>query len=633
MSLVINHNLMALHAARNLDNSYSLLGISTRRLSSGLRINSAADDPAGLAIREMMRADISAFNQGMRNANDAVSAVQTADGALSIIDEKLIRMKELAVQAATGTYTSDQRLIIDSEYQSMASEITRIASSTKFNGIYLLNGNLASSEHNGNGLNPVGKLKIHFGVSNSSAEDYYYVQINNCTSSSFGIGNNANNVINQPQNYAYFEKLRDSAATAAYNATYSSEYQTTFNTIYAQRISEGLDPAAARESANTLAAQVAEPRAQADKSSITDSLNNAYDDAYGTAYSSAYTQYLARGYSAAEASRLADGDAAKAGIEASLSESTKFISGNPTEMPLQNVSGAELLMRAASNATFTASYTAVYNDQFPSEYASQLAAQSPPKDPAAAAAAAHSIVHPIAESTASTNGTAVYNDLKQVYDENWVPTYNTTYTSAISAGRSVDEATALATDAANNAGWTAMQNELTSMGSGTATYIPGTYALDDFGGLLTQTQILGSASTGASTWLSNNGVYQPSSITNAGSTFSSEHVYEYHYARDGYSISTQEAAQRALAALDRAIVSKDRIRANLGAIQNRLTNTVTNLSVQVENLVSAESSISDVDVATEMTEYTRQQILTQAGVAMLSQANSLPKMALQLIQG
>ncbi|MFP5258226.1 MAG: flagellin [Acidobacteriota bacterium] len=193
MSLIINHNMMAANASRNLSNSYAALATSTRRLSSGLRITTAADDAAGLAIRELMRSDISTLNQGVRNANDAISLIQTADGALGVIDEKLIRMKELAEQASTGTYTSDQRLIIDSEYQAMASEITRIASATDFNGIYLLNGNLSSSTHDGSKLTSSGKLKVHFGTGNSSSEDYYYLQIGCSTASAFGVGLGAAN--------------------------------------------------------------------------------------------------------------------------------------------------------------------------------------------------------------------------------------------------------------------------------------------------------------------------------------------------------------------------------------------------------------------------------------------------------
>ena len=308
MSLVINHNLMAMNAARNLSTSYSNLSTSTRRLSSGLRVGTAADDAAGLAIRELMRADIASLNQGMRNANDAISMIQTADGALQVIDEKLIRMKELATQAATGTYGSDQRLIIDSEYQAMASEITRIANATDFNGIYLLNGNLSSEhqnaaewseDHSGKGLEPTGALKIHFGTGNDSSEDYYYIAIGNSTASALGLGNQSD--------------------------------------------------------------------------------------------------------------------------------------------------------------------------------------------------------------------------------------------------RSVSSA--------------------------------------------------------------------------------------------GFSISTQEAAQESLDAINDAIISKDKIRASLGALQNRLENTITNLSIQAENLQAAESRISDVDVASEMTEFVRNQILTQSAVAMLAQANQLPQMAMQLMQG
>lgn len=191
MSMVINTNTMANNVANNLNSAYGSLSTSTQRLSSGLRINSAADDAAGLAIRELMRADITALKQGVRNANDAISMIQTADGALGIIDEKLIRMKELAEQAATGTYDSTQRLMIESEYQAMASEITRIANSTDFNGIHLLNGNLSSSTHDGTKLTSTGKMKIHFGSGNDCAEDYYYVQIGTSTASALGVGSAA----------------------------------------------------------------------------------------------------------------------------------------------------------------------------------------------------------------------------------------------------------------------------------------------------------------------------------------------------------------------------------------------------------------------------------------------------------
>jgi flagellin-like hook-associated protein FlgL len=191
MSLVINHNMMAMNTARNLNNTYNRLNASVQRLSSGLRINSAADDAAGLAIRELMRADISTMQQGIRNAADAISMIQTADGAMAVIDEKLVRMKELAEQAATGTYTTLQREIINSEYQAMAAEIDRIANSTNFNGVKLLDGSITNL-HGGQGM------KIHFGVGNSPDEDYYFINTGDVRATSntgLRIGGDAKNDI------------------------------------------------------------------------------------------------------------------------------------------------------------------------------------------------------------------------------------------------------------------------------------------------------------------------------------------------------------------------------------------------------------------------------------------------------
>jgi flagellin len=113
--LAVKNNIMAENAARHLGRSYNSLAKSVERLSSGLRINTAKDDAAGLAVRELLRADIAQFRQGSRNAQDAISMLQTAEGAMQVIDELLIRMKELAEQAATGTYSSAQRSIMNAE--------------------------------------------------------------------------------------------------------------------------------------------------------------------------------------------------------------------------------------------------------------------------------------------------------------------------------------------------------------------------------------------------------------------------------------------------------------------------------------------------------------------------------------
>jgi flagellin len=142
--LTVNTNVASLNAQRNLSISQQSLSQSMQRLSSGLRINSAADDAAGLAISSGMNAQVTSMNQDVRNANDAVSFSQTADGALSQIGNLLTTMRSLATEAATGTVSSAQRGYLNSEFGRLATEITRIASATQFNGIHMLNGATSS---------------------------------------------------------------------------------------------------------------------------------------------------------------------------------------------------------------------------------------------------------------------------------------------------------------------------------------------------------------------------------------------------------------------------------------------------------------------------------------------------------
>lgn len=133
-------NIPSMQAQNNLNINQAALNTSMERLSSGLRINSAADDAAGLAIAQGMNQDTTSMNQDVRNVNDAVSLTQTADSSLSQIGNLLTQMTSLATQAATGTVAQSQRSYINSEYGHFASEITRIASATVFNGLHMLNG-------------------------------------------------------------------------------------------------------------------------------------------------------------------------------------------------------------------------------------------------------------------------------------------------------------------------------------------------------------------------------------------------------------------------------------------------------------------------------------------------------------
>ena len=140
MGMSINTNAVSLNAQRNLSTSASSLATSMQRLSSGLRVNSAKDDAAGLAIADRMNAQIRGINVAVRNANDGISLAQTAEGALATVTDALQRMRELSVQAQNGSNGTGDRANLDTEYQQLSAEITRIATQTKFNGRDILNG-------------------------------------------------------------------------------------------------------------------------------------------------------------------------------------------------------------------------------------------------------------------------------------------------------------------------------------------------------------------------------------------------------------------------------------------------------------------------------------------------------------
>lgn len=198
MSINISSNLYASYANQSLRTHYDRLQTSVRRLSTGVKVNSSADSPTGKAMRERLRAEVSSLQAGISNAEHAVSTVQTADAAIGEINSNLNRMKELAEQAATGTYTDTQRVIINSEFQTIASEIDRIANDTEFFGTNLLDSSVTSNVpgawmigsmdfHNFEIDVPQGhytndnKLKVHIGSGNNASEDYYNIQLSDMT--------------------------------------------------------------------------------------------------------------------------------------------------------------------------------------------------------------------------------------------------------------------------------------------------------------------------------------------------------------------------------------------------------------------------------------------------------------------
>jgi flagellin len=174
------------------------LDSAVQRLSSGLRINYAWDDPTGLGVSERLRASIVGMAEAEKNASYNVNMLQTAEGALSVIDEKLVRMRAIAVQAANGILSTLDRQVANVEFQQLKSEVDRIARTSNYNGFYLLDGSHAASTastdstlalgyNNVSTANDGNGIKFHIGENNVVGQDYYYVNLGSVTSSALGL--------------------------------------------------------------------------------------------------------------------------------------------------------------------------------------------------------------------------------------------------------------------------------------------------------------------------------------------------------------------------------------------------------------------------------------------------------------
>jgi len=200
MSTRINHNMLSLTAQRAIWTTQSELDKSVQRLSTGLRINYAWDDPTGLGVSERMKANIGGMQEAEKNATYDVNMLQTAEGALSVVDEKLVRMRAIAVQASNGILTTLDRQVANVEFQQLKSEIDRIAKTTNYNGFYLIDGSHAAATASTDttlalGYNAVsdtndGKaIKFHIGENNQVGKDFYYVNLGDMTTSALGLSN------------------------------------------------------------------------------------------------------------------------------------------------------------------------------------------------------------------------------------------------------------------------------------------------------------------------------------------------------------------------------------------------------------------------------------------------------------
>ena len=489
MPQFINTNVSSLNAQRNLNTSQNSLNTSLERLSSGLRINSAKDDSAGLAISERMTAQIRGLNQAARNANDGISLAQTAEGALSEIGNNLQRIRELAVQSANATNTASDRASIQAEASQLTAEITRVASQTQFNGLNLLDGTF--------------------------------------TTQSFQVGANANQTID-------VSSIDDARSSAL-----GSNTLTTNGTAVSPAAGSVVVDTAANTATNGNGVTAETDLTITTDAGTTSSITYAADagaDAIATALNSS---------------------ASGIGVTATATNSTTLDSLNAAGTVTFNLNGQAV--------------SAVVADQ---------------------------------------------NDLSSLV-------------SSINGVQGTTGVTASFTSTSSKAGITLSTTDGRNITLDTfATDTVGNQTASFGGSTITEGGNNSAIATGSVQLSSSQG---PLSVQNSnadvfGATNSS---FASVAALD---LTTSTGAQSALETLDAALSQVNNSRGDLGSLQNRFSSTIATLQTSSENISASRSRIQDTDFAAETANLTRGQILQQAGVAILAQANSLPNNVLSLLR-
>jgi len=684
MASYINTNIASLNAQRNLSTSSSALTTSLQRLSSGMRINSAKDDAAGLAISQRMTSQVNGLNQAARNANDGISLAQTAEGALSSIGESLQRLRTLAVQAANSTNSDSDRATIQTEVSSLIEEIGRVSESTEFNGIKLLDGSFQKQ--------------------------------------AFQVGANANQTINVSVGSASIDKLGATQAasmTASNNGTALSAGDLTLNGVsvpgssatsdtssFSGKASSAIAKAAAINSVSAQTGVTAKAEAnELGGASMTAASLTGTLSINGVSTASIITTTDATTSRAAVISAInaisgqtgvvaSDGGSSAAGVKLTAADGRNItitattltsaatgisgidtttygkytltsakdiaVSGNTTNLKNAGVVAGNYSAQTAYASSTTGTAAAFAASDFKINgvaIGASLAASDTASSGNAAAKSASAIAKVAAINAISdqTGVTAKANDntLAGVAMTGAAATgtisVNGIETASITIGATDKAADRAALMTAINA--ISGQTGVVAVDGGTDTAGVSLVAADGRNIAIssaalsaTNTGISGLAAATTTTYgtftLSSSKEFTVSAGTTGATTASTGMVNQgtYGAGRSGQSldkvdVSTAAGANAAIVAIDNAIASVNTSRADLGAIQNRFAATVSTLQSTAENLTAAKSRIVDADFAAETASLTRGQILQQAGTAMLAQANSLPNGVLSLLRG
>lgn len=577
MPQVINTNVASLTAQRNLNTSQNALNTSLERLSSGLRINSAKDDAAGLAISERFTTQIRGLNQAQRNANDGISLAQTAEGDLAQITNNLQRIRELAVQSANATNSASDRAALQLETSQLIAEIDRVAQNSEFNGVRLLDGGFATQQFQV-GANADQTVNID---SIASARTLSLGQTFSATLGTAGTAvqsgfTDGDLTVN---GFAITSSADAAAIAAEITAADASLTATATNVQSAIAFSDVVGIVAAAEVVGT----------GAQSGPISDVTYNGADAGFDV---DGQTVALTTDF----ATDTAGGVALAAAIELQLTDITVTATGDQGSGDLALTFARTSGTAAIAVGSFTGTAAASgYGADAGTVGTATITAEAPDFTLTLDGTT-------LDFSTTGLDGTIDAADVAAV-----IIAADIGYT-----GVSADTATSIAftkTDGSN----AVFVEGGTDAGDELSTYIGNIATLVSSDG-----DIVIAGSTAANAGLT-------AGTTTASTTLSGTTIA-------GTDISTVAGANAALVSVTSALSTISTSRASLGAIQNRFESVVSSIQTTSENLSAARSRIRDADFAEETAALTRAQILQQAGVSILSQANSLPQNVLALLQ-
>ena len=590
MPLIINTNVASLNSQRQLMNSGNALDKATERLSSGQRINSAKDDAAGLAISNRMTSQIRGLDQAIRNANDGVSLVQTAEGALQEVTNMLQRIRELSIQSANGIYNDADRKTLDAEVQQLKKEMDRISETTSFNGQKLLDGTL-------------GKTFLQVG---SQANETMDVSIGSFSTTSMGgssgdiVGEATSATFAAPATPLLAERLASLTALGAGDLIVNDVNLSAIPTTPAPTLNDIMkiwngDLEGKGASVATLVQYTAPGAGSGVLRAPSETLTIAYTDGDGLTQS-----YTLTGTN--DMKELVAKINAETGVEATLTDSGKLVLTAPggTAIRVTDSSTAGGGSGAGVTTAVDTNFSLVFNDDSKEERGVTI--RSGGATPAELAA----IGIDAQDANGNLLGTAVAGVAGILQEGDLI-------INGIEIGKITGVGTA-ATDLAESI----RVINLSSNETGVVAFASGT-------------QIALRSANGEEISIKYGDSATPANII-ALTGFQERNATEGVGSVASISIDTYEGAQRAIGIVDKALEQVNATRADLGAVNNRLDFTMSNLANVSEKTSASRARIVDADFAAETAALSRAQVLQQAAQAMLAQSNARPEQVLQLLR-